>query len=115
MVIGGDGSLKRLSLSITYEKKEENRIIGETSTRGKVYKGTYNDRIFVAVKEHQLQRNSKGKHELCDHQEVDGTTAYANSLAFLASEDNKHPNFIRYYGHAIYPIIQDGKVIQDFR
>lgn len=108
--------LQTVSLSkITYEKKNENWIIGEKRTRGKVYKGKFNGRILVVVKEHQLCRNTVGEPELYDHQEVDGTTAYANSLAFLASEENKHPHFIRYYGHAIYPIIQDGKIIQEFR
>jgi len=115
MVIGGDGCLQTLSMSITYEKKKENQIIGATFTRGKVYKGMYNDRILVAVKEHQLHKNPVGEPELHDHQEVDGTTAYANSLAFLASEENKHQNFIRYLGHAIHPIIKDGKIIQEFR
>lgn len=115
MVCTEGDCLQTVSFSITYEKNDENRIVGEKRTRGKVYKGTYNDRILVAVKEHQLHRNKAGEPELHDHQEVDGTTAYANSLAFLASEDNKHPNFIRYFGHAIHSILKDGKTIQEFR
>ncbi len=108
--------LQTVSLNITYEKREEIRIVGEKRTRGKVYKGTYNNQILVAVKEHQLERNTEGEPEFKDYlHKVDRTTAYANSLAFLASEENKHQNFIRYFGHTIHSVIKDGKIIQEFR
>lgn len=52
-----------------------------------LYKGLFNEKIPIALKRYQSADEKI-------------STAYKRDLEFLSSPENRHPNFIRYFGYA---------------
>lgn len=52
-----------------------------------LFKGIFNDKIPIVFKRYQISDQNSND--------------YQRDLTLLSSPENRHPNFIRYFGHAV--------------
>ena len=82
----GDGPIKRVKVDATFTYKLSDQIKSEGNRGTFVFKGLFNGTIPIALKRYQ---------------KVDENTIrdVEKDLDILASPENLHPHFIRYYGN----------------
>ena len=82
----GDDPVRTIKVNATFTYKLGDQIRSEANHGTLVFKGIFNGTIPIALKRYQ---------------KVDENTIrdVQKDLDILASPKNRHPNFIRYYGH----------------
>lgn len=90
-----------VNVNAFFAYKNSDQVSNEERQQGGalVYKGLFNKSIQIALKRYQCNEESMAKE-------------YESDLEILSSPGNRHPNFIRYFGHAEE---KDDKGVKQFR